>query len=87
MSTTTKRAKLFQTGHSQAVRLPREFRFNGTEVSIRREGHRIVLEPVADTWEWFQEMDKLGGLDDSAVKAIRKKVPQPKRPALDKLFR
>jgi antitoxin VapB len=39
------RAKLFKTGGSQAVRLPREYRFQGqTEVLIRREGRRVVLE-------------------------------------------
>jgi len=41
-----KRAKLFPNGHSQAVRLPKEFRFEGTEVKIRREGNCVVLEPV-----------------------------------------
>lgn len=39
------RAKLFKTGGSQAVRLPRRYRFQGqTEVLIRREGRRVVLE-------------------------------------------
>jgi len=39
------RAKLFRTGGSQAVRLPRAYRFQGqTEVLIRREGKRVVLE-------------------------------------------
>lgn len=39
------RAKLFKTGGSQAVRLPRAYRFQGqTEVLIRREGRRVVLE-------------------------------------------
>ena len=39
------RAKLFKTGGSQAVRLPRAYRFQGqTEVLIRREGNRVVLE-------------------------------------------
>lgn len=39
------RAKLFKTGGSQAVRLPRAYRFPGqTEVLIRREGRRVVLE-------------------------------------------
>jgi antitoxin VapB len=39
------RAKLFRTGGSQAVRLPRAYRFDGqTEVLIRREGTRVVLE-------------------------------------------
>ncbi len=39
-------AKLFRNGRSQAVRLPKEFRFEGDEVSIRREGERVILEPV-----------------------------------------
>jgi antitoxin VapB len=43
---TEKRAKLFQNGASQAVRLPREFRFEGTEVRIRRVREGVLLEPV-----------------------------------------
>jgi hypothetical protein len=39
-------AKLFRNGRSQAVRLPKEFRFEGAEVSIRREGDAVILEPV-----------------------------------------
>lgn len=40
------RAKLFWNGRSQAVRLPREFRFEGDEVEIHREGNAVILEPV-----------------------------------------
>ncbi len=40
-------AKLFKVGGSQAVRLPREFRFAGDRVRIRREGAAVILEPVA----------------------------------------
>ena len=45
------RAKLFRNGGSQAVRLPHEFRFpdGQIEVSVRREGGRVILEP-ADAW-------------------------------------
>jgi antitoxin VapB len=43
----TASAKLFRNGNSQAVRLPRAFRLPGKEVSIRREGTRIILEPLA----------------------------------------
>jgi virulence-associated protein VagC len=46
METTERRAKLFRNGGSQAVRLPKEFQFVGTEVRIRRSGNDIVLEPV-----------------------------------------
>ena len=39
-------AKLFQHGGSQAVRLPKDFRFEGTEVEIeKRHGHEVVLRP------------------------------------------
>ncbi len=40
------RAKLFQHGGSQAVRLPKAFRFEGAEVCIRRAGDSVILEPV-----------------------------------------
>jgi len=45
------RAKLFRTGGSQAVRLPKKFRFDRqSEVLIRREGRRVVLESAIRTW-------------------------------------
>jgi antitoxin VapB len=40
------RAKLFKHGGSQAVRLPKEFRFEGDEVEIRKDGERVVLGPA-----------------------------------------
>jgi len=39
-------AKIFWSGRSQAVRLPKEFRFEGSEVRIRREGSRVILTPA-----------------------------------------
>ena len=38
-------AKLFRNGRSQAVRLPKEFRFQGQEVDVRRVGKGVILEP------------------------------------------
>jgi antitoxin VapB len=43
-----RRAKIFMTGRSQAVRLPKEFRFEGATVLVRREGKAVILEP--DGW-------------------------------------
>ena len=44
-------AKVFQNGRSQAVRLPKAFRFKGKEVKIRREGEKVILEPLErDQW-------------------------------------
>jgi antitoxin VapB len=44
-------AKLFKTGRSQAVRLPKEFRFEGTEVLIKKVGNSVVLTPKENRWE------------------------------------
>ena len=46
-----KMAKLFRNGDSQAVRLPKEFRFEGSEVLIRRLGAGVVLLPVTQSWD------------------------------------
>lgn len=54
-------AKLFPNGRSQAVRLPLEFRFPGTEVRISRHGAGVLLEPiVTDVDEWFALLDGFG---------------------------
>lgn len=39
-------AKIFKNGRSQAVRLPKQFRFDSTEVKIRKEGNKVILEPM-----------------------------------------
>ena len=44
-------AKLFRSGRSQAVRLPKEFRFDGNEVYVSRMGAAVVLMPHAHAWE------------------------------------
>ncbi len=44
-------AKLFKNGRSQAVRLPKAFRFKGSEVKIRKEGNKVILEPL-ETSDW-----------------------------------
>lgn len=58
-------AKLFTTGRSQAVRLPKEFRMPGTEVRVRRFGRGVLLEPlepsVEDVRAVFDQIDRLGG--------------------------
>lgn len=41
-------AKVFTHGRSQAVRLPKEFRFDADEVGIRRVGERVILEPLGE---------------------------------------
>lgn len=51
-------AKLFENGGSQAVRLPKNCRFNGNEVSVSKVGNIVVLIPKEDCWAGF-----LGSLD------------------------
>jgi antitoxin VapB len=46
-----KTAKLFKNGQSQAVRLPKEFRFEGEEVYIKKIGSSVVLLPEKNSWD------------------------------------
>ncbi len=46
-------AKVFKSGNSQAVRLPREFRIDTDQVYIRREGAMIILTPRPSNWDGF----------------------------------
>lgn len=69
-----KTAKLFKNGRSQAVRLPKEFRFEGKEVAIWRNPStgEVVLSPRAElekkTWEeLFVAWDALGSPDEGAL--------------------
>lgn len=44
-------AKLFQSGRSQAVRLPRQYRFQGSEVAVKHVGNGVLLLPIDDPWQ------------------------------------
>jgi antitoxin VapB len=46
-----KRAKLFRNGQSQAVRLPKEFRFDGDFVYVKKSGNAVVLLPAKGVWD------------------------------------
>lgn len=71
-------AKLFQNGRSQAVRLPKEFRFEGDRVRIRKVAQGVLLEPlVPDTAKWFEELDKFNS--QSFMVRGRRQPAMPKR--------
>ena len=51
----TKKARVFWTGRSQAVRLPKEFRFETDTVLVRRQGRAVVMEPAHEWPEGYLE--------------------------------
>ena len=78
-------AKIFWTGRSQAVRLPKEYRFDGKEVRIRREGNKVILEPGGeDPAAWI---DRIAGSwdEDAAAAALDRPGPEtmPDGPIFD----
>ena len=79
------RAKIFWSGRSQAVRLPKEYRFDGTEVRIRRRGDAVILEPIPTDWRWLDEL-VAAGLDDDFIEAVEERPEDQERLGLDRLF-
>lgn len=78
----TTTAKLFRNGRSQAVRLPREFRFEGDRVRVRRAGRGVLVEPMfADVAQWFHELDRFGA--DEFMAEGRRQPPAPERNIFD----
>jgi len=75
-----KTAKLFKTGRSQAVRLPKEFRFEGSEVYIKKVGGAVVLLPTDETWDLLFEA--CGEFEDDFMAERNQPEPQD-RPAFD----
>jgi len=69
-------AKIFWSGRSQAVRLPKEYRFEGELVRIRRLGAGVLLEPVAQDWSWLSALPGRLDDDDAAAAAREQPVPQ-----------
>jgi len=74
-------AKLFTTGGSQAVRLPKDYRFDGTEVFIRREGKAVIIEPKSKR-RWprnFFKKIRISGLSGARIKAAFRQRPNSER--------
>jgi antitoxin VapB len=77
-------AKIFWSGRSQAVRLPKDFRLPGDQVRIRRHGSAVILEPLGNDWAWLDAI--VGKLDGDFVQAVTEQPGEQERPALDELF-
>lgn len=74
-------AKLFTSGRSQAVRLPKEFRFSGAEVGVKRIGELVILFPQDHADELFYGC--LGNFSDDFFESIEsakiEKLPESPR--------
>ena len=76
-------AKIFKNGRSQAVRIPKDFAFEGvTEFTVQKVGQKLILEPVRKSWltlndesepvrdDFLAERPDLFALDESRVKKV-----------------
>lgn len=72
-----KTAKLFMNGQSQAVRLPKEFRFEGKEVFIKKVGNAVVLLPHEHPWQSL--LDSLDIFTDDCLAERRQPGEQQER--------
>ncbi len=73
-------AKLFKNGRSQAVRLPKEFRFTGKEVTVRRYGKGVLLLPKEKNFDSLFEA--CGQFSDDFFAHGREQLPPQERPPL-----
>lgn len=84
----TNTAKIFRSGNSQAVRLPKDFRFDVDEVEISREGDAVILHPRTDaTRPWASlraAVDR--GFSEDFMTEERDQPEQQERPDLDQAF-
>lgn len=73
-------AKVFWSGRSQAVRLPKAFRLEQDEVRIRRHGSAVILEPIPTDWAWLDAI--AGTIDPDFEQAASEQAHEEQRPEL-----
>ena len=73
-------AKVFTNGGSQAIRLPKDFRFNDSEVNINRIGHIVILVPKENRWAGM--LDSLDMFTDDFMSEGRNDVKPQERESL-----
>ncbi len=72
-------AKVFQTGNSQAIRLPSEFRLDVKQVSITRQGKKLIIEPIEPN---FDQLESILDRFSADLKIERNQPPSQKRDTL-----
>ena len=76
-------AKVFKSGNSQAVRLPKQFRFKSAEVEITRRGDEVVLrEKIKRKRGLVEAFEILASMPDEAFENIKETRPPEKRKGL-----
>ena len=70
-------AKIFMSGRSQAVRLPKEYRFDEEEVYINKVGNVVMLYPKTERWTSF--FSGLDGLSDDCLREAPEELPFEER--------
>lgn len=73
-------ARIFQSGRSQAVRLPKAFRFSGNEVGVRHFGNGVLLLPVDEPWAMLEAA--LAGFEPG-FSMTREQSEQPARAEIE----
>lgn len=56
---------IFRNGRNQAIRIPREFEMDGTEAIIRKDGDRLIIEPISPKNRLLAVLETLAPLDES----------------------
>ncbi len=72
-------AKVFTTGRSQAVRLPKAFRFDTDEVTIEKVGNAVVLRPKQTKEEWWAQMESAM----NALQGVMEPIERDRTPPRD----
>jgi antitoxin VapB len=75
-----KTAQLFQNGQSQAVRLPKEFRFSGNKVFIKKMGNAVIIIPYENPWQSL--LDSLDQFSDDFMEDRDQPTEQQLRESL-----
>ena len=75
-------AKVFMSGRSQAVRLPKEFRFNASEVGIKKYGNSVILYSLDDVWNDFLNTSPVTKEFGESIRKARENDENPKRAGL-----
>ena len=72
-----KTAKIFKSGNSQAVRIPKEFKLEGNEVEIQKWGEALLLRPKRKSWSAL--IESLGRFTDDFMEEVRRQPPLARR--------